>query len=147
MFLPTILAGVIRNKLPGFPGTAPLMRRARISLSTFTISSLRILVRPPPSRPGIFFPGYTRPGVVPAPMEPSCLWLFDPWLIGPLAKFHLLIPPAKHTEQFQITMSIHFPSTTMPFLHPIKTPGCNLDYKLSLVWRLLYKLDNLVLKR
>jgi hypothetical protein len=37
-------------------------------------------------------------------MEPSCLWLFDPWLIGPLAKFHLLIPPAKHTEQIQITI-------------------------------------------
>jgi hypothetical protein len=80
-------------------------------------------------------------------MEPSCLWLFDPWLIGPLAKFHLLIPPAKHTEQLQITMSICFPSTTMPFLHPKKPPGCNLDYKLSLVWRYLYKLDKLVLQR
>uniref|UniRef100_A0A0E0CF90 Uncharacterized protein n=1 Tax=Oryza meridionalis TaxID=40149 RepID=A0A0E0CF90_9ORYZ len=93
MFLPTILAGAMRRRFPGFPGTAPLIMTTFRSLSILTILSFLILVLVPPILPGIFFPLYTRPGVVPAPIDPRALWLLEPWVISPRLKLCLLMPP------------------------------------------------------
>ncbi len=50
----------------------------------------------PPERPAIFLPGQTRPGVVPAPMEPGARIRSDwPWVAGPPEKPQRFITPVK----------------------------------------------------
>lgn len=46
-----------------------------------------------PICPGIFFPGSTRAGVADIPIDPGCLWLLEPWVMGPLANPWRLVPP------------------------------------------------------
>jgi elongation factor G len=86
-------ASCITSSEPRRPGTDPLTSIKFRSGSTLTTSRFWIVTRSPPRRPGSFLPFSTRAKPV-APMAPGRRWYIDPWLIGPLLKFHLLIAPA-----------------------------------------------------
>jgi len=57
-------------------------------------SSCLIFFRSLPIWPAILRPGKTLAGVAEEPMDPRCLLDLDPWVMGPLLMFHLLMVPA-----------------------------------------------------
>src|SRR5579859_504087 len=59
------------------PGTIPLRPIRLEALSTNTTSTFLTLTLSFPILPAIFFPLYTLPGVVPAPIDPGCLGFVD----------------------------------------------------------------------
>ena len=78
------------------PGTAPRTMRRFRSPSTFSTRSLRTVTRRLPMWPGMRLPLTTRPGNVPAPMEPGARSRsFWPWDLGPPAKLWRFITPWK----------------------------------------------------
>nr|BBA18260.1 50S ribosomal protein L3 [Heterosigma akashiwo]BBA18399.1 50S ribosomal protein L3 [Heterosigma akashiwo]BBA18538.1 50S ribosomal protein L3 [Heterosigma akashiwo]BBA18676.1 50S ribosomal protein L3 [Heterosigma akashiwo]BBA18815.1 50S ribosomal protein L3 [Heterosigma akashiwo] len=79
--------------LPAFPGIAPF-KRSKFSLeSIFRTFNFEIVTFLFPYWPAIFFPGKTRPGVVPAPIEPGKRWFFEPCVIGPREKLYRFCKP------------------------------------------------------
>src|SRR6185437_3677447 len=88
-----VMDGLIVTMPPSQPGTAPLIRTIFFCASTFTTVRCVVVAVSLPICPGIITPLKTRPGVVPAPIEPMERWNFEPWLIGPRPAWKRLIVP------------------------------------------------------
>lgn len=69
---------------PGWPGTAPFTSKALVFRFNPRSNKSRTVALCLGSLPAIRMPGNTRPGSVPAPIEPGPLWCFDPCVAGPL---------------------------------------------------------------
>src|SRR5262249_62044690 len=89
------LAFLTPHMLFGAPGTAPAII-TRPFASSFEITRRFFDVTCcAPMCPAIFWPLYTRPGVVPDPIDPGARCRSDwPCVFGPPWKFHRRTPPA-----------------------------------------------------
>src|SRR5207249_4723370 len=84
------------TRTPSFPGTAPLTISMPFAESERTTLRFLTVAWPVPMWPAIFSPLITRPGSVPAPMEPGARAPSDsPWVFGPPWKPWRFMTPAK----------------------------------------------------
>src|SRR6266545_603390 len=78
------LAFMTVTRPPDAPGTAPFTASSPRSASVARTSRFFTVTRSFPMRPAIRVPFSTRPGVVPAPIDPAARQRSDwPWVLGP----------------------------------------------------------------